>query len=290
MKNSKNCKDFETLYKCPICKKFVLDGISTHVKVHHKLNLLPRKLYNDDSDDIDLKKKYYCYSCRGVFDSLSEVKSHAIDDPETHPTNRNNSHNSHNRKRPAKLIRKEDWICDICGSDLSRKSDYELHFKNIHPDIRPHKCDICEKRFKQRAHCIKHAEVVHKVKQDPSLKRSCKLCNLTFHSWIEVNEHQRQFHPRKSLKGEYPCHICKKMLTTKYSREIHVKIIHQGQRSYMCDLCGTEFNTKQNHEQHMAKHVDGSYKKFQCKICNQLFVYQIELVRHYKNDHKNGKQ
>lgn len=57
-----------------------------------------------------------------------------------------------------------------------------------------------------------------------------------------------------SLYPTYPCNICSKTFTNKYSLTRHVKI-HVNPDKYECSTCGKCFNDKSNLNQHERIHT-----------------------------------
>ena len=75
-----------------------------------------------------------------------------------------------------------------------------------------------------------------------------------------------------------------KPFTTKYGLTSHVQNIHNGVK-HQCDICGTQYNSRQHLLNHKKIHVNESdLPKFSCDFCSFETVRKESL-----KDHKKGK-
>ena len=44
----------------------------------------------------------------------------------------------------------------------------------------------------------------------------------------------------------FECHICDKKLNSNASLKCHIASLHEGEKSYKCEVCNADFSTKQN--------------------------------------------
>ena len=87
-----------------------------------------------------------------------------------------------------------------------------------------------------------------------------------------------------NLKVRYMCEECSKEFTTKYGLTSHVQNVHNGVK-HQCDICGTQYNSRQHLINHKKMHVNESdLPKFSCDFCSFETVRKESL-----KDHKKGK-
>jgi DNA-directed RNA polymerase subunit RPC12/RpoP len=86
----------------------------------------------------------------------------------------------------------------------------------------------------------------------------------------------------------FQCNRCNDSFTTKYSLEIHVKIIHEKKRDYVCNICEKNFSTSGNLTHHIAS-VHENQKNYQCSHCNNLFSKASSVETHIKTVHEKKR-
>lgn len=73
------------------------------------------------------------------------------------------------------------FICNMCGSSLSRKDQLTIHQKycadRLSGTVRSFECETCMKKFKTKKTLSEHVRVVHVYEQG---KYSCKRCGKIF--------------------------------------------------------------------------------------------------------------
>lgn len=55
---------------------------------------------------------------------------------------------------------------------------------------------------------------------------------------------------------------------------------HNGERPYLCSICGKGFSQSTNLRQHMMRH--SKTKPHKCTVCNNTFVSKGELSAHMR--------
>ena len=78
--------------------------------------------------------------------------------------------------------------------------------KKLVQDQIPHKCEICDKVFKNSSGLKYHFNIIH------------------------------------NLEKEHQCNICQKNFKLLSQLNLHVKIVHQNKKHHKCDLCGKSFS------------------------------------------------
>ena len=88
-----------------------------------------------------------------------------------------------------------------------------------------------------------------------------------------------------------PCHLCNKILGSKYALKYHIKMSHErdGQEDYKCELCGKTFFHPRNVKRHMLTRHLGE-KAHKCDICGKSFSQNANLKAHIQNVHNKEKK
>ena len=139
-----------------------------------------------------------CIKCSLIFDSVKQLKEHAVTHNKTESSGR------------------PEYNCELCSKVFGRKSHYKRHL-TIHQGLKPHKCLQCDKSFNQKTDLKRH-ELSHARKsQAAALKDSgifsngegvgrgvldgaemvskdvrylCPICNDVFTSRDQYDEHE----------------------------------------------------------------------------------------------------
>jgi len=68
---------------------------------------------------------------------------------------------------------KKNTCCPVCGVKLSPKTNLKIHLRT-HSGARPYSCVLCQNRFRQKAHLMKHFRCAHNNKEPPF---NCDKCD-----------------------------------------------------------------------------------------------------------------
>lgn len=95
-------------------------------------------------------------------------------------------------------------------------------------------------------------------------------------------------HRAKKHYSKQPCHICKKVLSSKRQLQTHLHSFHQEgsmiQRNHRCVYCNQLFLTRGNLSRHVVRYHSKNLKR-SCDICNLKFIYHYELTQHMQRKH-----
>lgn len=77
----------------------------------------------------------------------------------------------------------------------------------------------------------------------------CDLCNRSFHSKLQFDQHNSVFHrrskaPSKPRDAAFPCPYCGKAFTSPSKRTVHENATHMGLKPYQCKECNKSFGYK----------------------------------------------
>ena len=99
-----------------------------------------------------------------------------------------------------------------------------------------------------------------------------------------MTRHNNEVHEEKP----FDCKKCDRSYTSERALKAHNNSVHAKKESikqiYKCDLCYSDFKTKDELEKHQTK-VDKGNKVYQCSICRACFLSKRGLKNHVKNSH-----
>jgi len=154
-------------------------------------------------------------------------------------------------------------MCKICGELFS--IDEMLLHQNIHIKD-PHICVQCGMQFMTRARLKIHMKC-HSISKQYKSEVCAKECLSE-----EMLTHHKISH---SEDCPFECDIC----MCKFKRSYQVtKKIHEGDKKYVCDICGYGTVSKSNIEVHLRRHL-GKFH-FKCELCGKGFYTNFEFQGH----------
>ena len=241
--------------------------------------------------------------------------------------------------------------CDHCSFGTWRKGVLFQHKLQVHPEL-PHfkckacfnkvfysnvelathsknceaysNCSKCGKIFQSRSILKKHRTVCLRYanlsSEDESFK--CSICNLTFKTIAQLNEHHASMHggpkpyvcdgcglsfSRKNnitkhkktgackgfnhvdetddVENKFKCGQCEKTFKYKQSYNQHMEWIHLGQKKNQCEDCGQLFSQVHHLRKHRVK-VHNHIMPHVCTVCNNRFVSATQWKTHMKRYHE----
>ncbi|KAH3836355.1 zinc finger protein 624-like [Dreissena polymorpha] len=143
-------------------------------------------------------------------------------------------------------------------------------------------CDTCGKVFVNMRYLKSH-ELTH----DPA-NRTCEICGKVYMFPKTLQAHMKT-HGEDYVKKVYKCDQidCSRSFTSKYNLDAHQKSEHFGSReTFLCQLCGKKFTTKNTMLQHMNIHL--GLRPFSCKSCGKSFTHE-SVLRDHQLSHTNTK-
>lgn len=107
------------------------------------------------------------------------------------------------------------FMCDVCGKYLQSRGGLRTHVSAVHNNLKPWRCEYCERGFSQKS-------------------------NLDRHIRIKLGETQLR------------CEFCWKLFSTKVNFYQHMRS-HIRERPEECCTCGSEFGTKTHLKRHVER-------------------------------------
>ncbi|XP_078527940.1 uncharacterized protein LOC144802527 [Lissotriton helveticus] len=166
--------------------------------------------------------------------------------------------------------RERHFACNVCEKRFNNKALLVSHKKvhELHASLRPYPCKKCKKCFTQKAIFLQHLRT--HIGERPY---QCTVCEKSFNQKRFLHQHQRIHTGEKP----YSCTVCSKRFTHKGTLVRH-QIVHTGERPYHCILCEKSFNQKSSLLQHQIIHT--GEKPYSCAVCSRCFAHKGSLARH----------
>ena len=118
-----------------------------------------------------------------------------------------------------------------CKRQFVAKKSLDHHLKANHAGIIKFKCEICGKGFIRGDHHEYHMKRHYKIRA-----YECGICGKKFYTSGELTRHVETCGKGKHVQ----CTVCDKKFRTKGLMKKHVQVIHQANRTYLCNVCGEE--------------------------------------------------
>lgn len=140
-------------------------------------------------------------------------------------------------------IEPTSFACDTCNASFTSFPEYNQH-KKSHGKQR-YQCDICERWFSKRYYIKAH---------------------MAIHAGIK----------------HFECLLCPKRYSNQGNLDRHVRVFHDKQRDYDCDMCGKSFSQSTTLRQHRSTHLEE--RNFECEVCQKSFK-TAEYLKLHKHRH-----
>lgn len=224
-------------FRCVFCSKVFARGINleSHMNLHKS------------------NGGFQCSHCKRRFYRQMDLKTHE------------RSHGNHHKH----FLRCK--ICRKCFDSASRLANHMIS----HTNERPHKCHMCDKRYKRESDLRKHINIKH-CGQPPY---KCTVCDEKFRIKRDCEYHQA-FHDVSSGPGPGPMHDkCGETFSRRDEPGgSHVIATHCAERSFKCRLCGFSSVNQFLLEKHEKLHDPARHHK--CDVCDYRFSRKAELIAH----------
>jgi uncharacterized Zn-finger protein len=237
--------------------------------------------------------KYRCSFCKKQFVNKTHLTQHLM---------------THTGERP--------FVCHVCGVAFSRCSNLTRHsFHHTREESRElkrgrHKSDVtafecatCLKIFKRKSYLVEH--LMSHTGEKPF---KCEVCGVNFRRHSNLVRHIKSHSESDYLTGQhlqrgrrrskdnrikYNCDVCSKTFRVGSHLKMHM-MTHNGEKPFMCDVCGQFFARQTNMVRHARLHTEGSYQPgeiprrgrrkknvyFECHICSKPFQHMSRWREH----------
>lgn len=166
------------------------------------------------------------------------------------------------------------YMCEYCPSVLRSKRYWKDHMaKHVGKNLRPFKCDVCNKFYSSKSALNGHMKIHTGEKFD------CDICGKKSTQRAAHIIHMRLHSGEK----DYVCEVCGKGFIRKDMMTLHIRRVHELYQ-FPCPYCEDKFNTRYQLEVHLHDH-DEVEKRFECQICSQKFTNNNFLRTHINKVH-----
>lgn len=183
-----------------------------------------------------------------------------------------NSDISTDDERSGKKTNTARFTCLECKDIMNSLRALYRHRREVHGELKPHKCDRCPMAFQNSSALRKHLRTPH----NRDAKRQPYLCDLC--PQICADKSVFKIH-RRTHTGEnsFVCDICSRSLGTKNSLVQHMRT-HTNERPFVCPQCSKTFRQETGFRRHQLRHTD--HRPHKCNWCIKAFLTKCQLSRH----------
>ena len=265
------------LYTCDVCGH----SMATN-------GLLKRHMYRHTG-----QSPHICSTCDKAFPSPKELQDHVTVHNEARPfkcsscgkcfrvKNAMRKHMKvHILENPETASQHKLYPCAHCEKPFTTQRSLKRHKLMVHTmaDVRPFRCGICGRRFKQQYEMSRHVKL-HTKDADTANKPapySCEFCGATFSKQAFMNYHRMSHTHGHAL---YNCDKCDACFNYSAGLTRHKKI-HSDNKPFECDICGLRFRKRCNFMDHLVTH--STDYPFKCESCGKGFNRERTLRTHRK--------
>lgn len=155
------------------------------------------------------------------------------------------------------------YVCLTCGQSFTLNARLKKH-ERTHARV---KCSQCRRLFDTPALLEQHRAAQH-----PTIC-ACPVCSKRFKTKKILNQHMK-----KHESKQFACDECDRRFYYASKLLSHKKVMHSGEKSFLCDTCGKGFNFKYNLEIHRESH--NTKCEFACEECGKELKGRRSLLQH----------
>ena len=260
-KDNSNKKDL-----CHVCKKY-FEPLELHVHVleKHSKKIIKCKI----CDEVYASKRSLNDHTRNVHQGERNFKCD-ICGKSFYKSNKYFAHIKHHTHIDA---------CNICDKSFK---DLKHHILHVHED-RKTECGYCGKYFVRKLlkiH-IRKEHIISPNHQKITTSLKCGKCEYTTTNKYYLQNHNRRCQKPKS----FVCHVCKKCFSDSVKLKKHYECVHAKIKNFKCITCDKYFFTSADLKNHISRiHEKKMIEKLTCKYCENLII-PSSMKRHIQDCH-----
>ncbi|KAH9515123.1 hypothetical protein Btru_019273 [Bulinus truncatus] len=173
--------------------------------------------------------------------------------------------------------------CEQCEYKTDTYHKMNIH-KEIHTNVKPYTCDICNKGFRQASQ-MKNHQVIHANREEKSgnkgwfSSKPCDICDRVFANSKCLKKHKEAVH---SSHKPFECMYCNHTTARKAMMELHIRT-HTGEKPFKCDICPYSTGDHNSMRRHKMRHT--GQKQYRCTQCPYTCIQSISLKQHMRHKH-----
>ncbi|XP_063907930.1 oocyte zinc finger protein XlCOF6-like [Zophobas morio] len=173
----------------------------------------------------------------------------------------------------------ELYSCDKCSYKCTSLTKLNNVHKLIHSDVRAFVCPVCKKAFKNSKQLANH-KMTHKTKKEiEKLKTTCEVCSKSFSDKRQLRIHMSVVHEK--IKP-FLCSYCGYKGSTRSSLKMHIRQ-HTGEKPFTCDSCSYATSDHNSLRRHKWRHT--GEKPYKCSYCSYACIQSSTYKVHLKTKH-----
>lgn len=178
----------------------------------------------------------------------------------------------------------ETLSCQRCHQHFASQGILEEHWNQecqvqemqpyyFYPEMNVYICNCCSAEFQEEKKVQEHVRIHAQI-------FSCEICQEKIEDPFYFSVHMQTHNPNRLFQ----CPLCKRYTTSnRGSMTSHINRIHFQKFYFYCNTCGNGFNSQTRLKEHQLVHLD--IKPFTCVVCNTVFTYFPNLLKHQISYH-----